>query len=76
MLGRVKDVRIGFRIGVDVSPDDLESVLECILLLIIQAVLANVQIPIEKLSADFFSLVTLTDGPRIEQDQVKIFGNI
>ena len=61
---------------VDVSPDDLESVLECILLLIIQAVLANVQIPVDKLSADFFSLVTLTDGPRIEQDQVKIFGNI
>ncbi len=71
---------ISFRVEaveiVDVSPDDLESVLECILLLIIQAVLANVQIPVDKLSADFFSLVTLTDGPRIEQDQVKIFGNI
>jgi hypothetical protein len=61
---------------VDVTPDDLESVLECILLLIIQAVLATVRIPFNKLSADVFSLVTVTDGPRIEEDQVKIFGKI
>ncbi len=60
---------------VDIDPDHLESFLECILLMIIQAVLATIRIPLGTLGGDAFSL-TLTDGPRIEDDTLKVFGTI
>jgi hypothetical protein len=60
---------------VDIDPDHLESFLECLLLMIMQAVLATIRIPFDSLSAGAFSL-TLTEGPRIEDDTVKVFGTI
>lgn len=60
---------------VDITPDSLESVMECIIRMILNASLANIRIPIPALSFDAFSL-TLTDGPRIEDDQVKVWGVI
>lgn len=59
---------------VDITPDSLESVLECILRMILQAVLRNVRLPFNALTAGAFSLA-LVRGPEIEDDQVKLYGN-
>jgi hypothetical protein len=70
---------IGFQVEeteiVDISPDSLETVMECIIKMILNAALANIRIPIPALSLDAFSL-SLTAGPIIENDQVKVWGTI
>lgn len=70
---------IGFRAEqieiVDITPENLESALECVLLMILNATLENVRIPLDTVSIGAFSL-TLADGPRIEDDQVKVWGTI
>ena len=58
---------------VDIKPDDLESFLECLLFLILQAILAGIRLPLSALRADAFSL-GLTVGPFIEDDSVKARG--
>jgi len=60
---------------VDILPNDLESVMECIMLLVLRAVLSNVRIPLNVLSAGAFSLALLR-GPEVEDDQVKVYGNV
>jgi hypothetical protein len=60
---------------VDITPDSLESVLECLILTVLRAVLANVQLPIRALRAGAFSL-TLTRGPETEDDQEKLYGAV
>lgn len=72
-------VSIGFQVEeieiVDITPDSLESVIECMMRMILNATLQNIRIPIPSLSLDAFSL-TLTQGPTIEQDQIKVWGVI
>jgi hypothetical protein len=58
---------------VDITPPDLESVLECLLFMILQAVLAEIRLPLHALRAGAFSL-SLTQGPFIEDDQIKVRG--
>lgn len=58
---------------VDIKPDELESVLECFLFMILQAVLAEIRLPLRALRAGAFSL-SVTQGPLIEDDQVKARG--
>jgi len=58
---------------VDIKPDEVESVLECLLFMILQAVLGQIRLPLKSLRAGAFSL-TLTEGPLIEDDQVKVRG--
>ncbi|MHA6718042.1 hypothetical protein ACX40Y_01200 [Sphingomonas sp. RS6] len=58
---------------VDIKPDELESFLECLMFMILQAVLANVRLPLEALRAGAFQLVP-TVGPLIEDDQIKARG--
>ena len=60
---------------VDITPDSLETVLECILRMVLQAVLSNVRLPFQAVSAGAFSLA-LTRGPEVEDDQVKLYGSI
>lgn len=60
---------------VDVRPDELESVLECLLLMVLRGVLSNVRLPFTALSVGAFSL-TLQRGPEVEDDQVKLYGNV
>jgi hypothetical protein len=60
---------------VDIKPDELESVLECLLFMILQAVLAEVRLPLDALHADAFPLIALV-GPLIEDDQIKMRGNL
>jgi len=58
---------------VDIKPDDLESFLECLLFLILQAVLAGIRLPLRALRAGAFQLA-LTVGPLIEDDSIKVRG--
>jgi hypothetical protein len=58
---------------VDITPDELESFLECLLFMILQAVLAGVRLPLHALRAGAFQLVP-TVGPLIEDDRIKMRG--
>jgi hypothetical protein len=60
---------------VDVTPDSLESILECLLLTILKAVLANVQLPFSGVLVDTFTL-NLTRGPVTETDEAKLYGDV
>jgi hypothetical protein len=60
---------------VDIKPVELEAVLECLILQILRAVLADVVLPLETLRAGAFSL-TLTRGPEVENDQLEVYGNL
>ena len=60
---------------VDITPDELKSFLECLMFLILQAVLANVRLPLRALRAGAFQLA-LTVGPLIEDDSVKARGSV
>jgi len=58
---------------VDIKPDDLESFLECLLFMILQAVLAGIRLPLRALRAGAFQLAPVV-GPLIEDDQIKVRG--
>jgi hypothetical protein len=60
---------------VDIKPVELEAVLECLILQILRAVLADVVLPLETLRAGAFSL-TLTRGPEVETDRLEVYGNL
>jgi len=60
---------------VDIKPDEVESVLECLLFMILQAVLAEVRLPLKALRAGAFQLTPVV-GPLIEDDQIKVRGNV
>jgi hypothetical protein len=60
---------------VDIKPDELESVLECLLFMILQAVLAEVRLPLRALRAGAFQLIPVV-GPLIEDDRIKMRGNV
>lgn len=59
---------------VDITPDTLESIVECLILMMLQAVLANVRLPFNVLTAGAFGLILLV-GPVAETDQIKVRGN-
>lgn len=60
---------------VDIAPDSLESVLECLLRMVLDAALAHVVLPLRALRAGAFRLV-VANGPLIEEDQIKVYGNV
>lgn len=60
---------------VDITPDELESFLECLMFMILQAVLAGIRLPLPALRAGAFQLSIVT-GPFIEDDQIKVRGNV
>ncbi|MEO6505606.1 MAG: hypothetical protein ABIW36_13530 [Terrimesophilobacter sp.] len=60
---------------VDLAPDALESVIECLMLQVLRAVLADVRLPLETLRAGAFSL-SIVRGPEIEDDDIKTYGNL
>ncbi len=59
----------------DIAPDALETVLECIILRVVQAAVAQMRLPVRALRAGAFQLA-LTYGPVIEDNQIKVRGNI
>jgi hypothetical protein len=60
---------------VDIRPEKLESFLECLMFMILQAVLANVRLPLPALRAGAFQL-NPTVGPLIEDDSIKARGTL
>jgi hypothetical protein len=60
---------------VDITPDTLESVLECVIRMLLDAVLSQVQLPLQALRAGAFQLI-VTQGPLIEDDHVLARGNV
>ncbi len=60
---------------VDIAPNDVESFLECLLRMVLDAALTQMELPLEALRAGAFSL-TLVRGPEIEDDQVKVYGEV
>lgn len=69
---------VGFAVDaveiVDVEPNALESVLECLLTMILRSVLATLSLPVTALALDAFTL-TPTEGPLIDVDRVLARGN-
>lgn len=60
---------------VDITPTDLENVLECLLKTILRAVLADIRLPLTALRAGMFTL-TPTQLPTIDADTVSVRGNL
>jgi hypothetical protein len=69
---------IGFALDsleiVDVEPNALESVLECLLTMILRSVLATLSLPVTALELDAFTL-TPTQGPLIDVNRVLARGD-
>jgi hypothetical protein len=60
---------------VDIKPETLESVLECLIRMLLDAALSQMWLPLPALRAGAFELI-LQRGPDIEQDRVKVFGDV
>ncbi len=60
---------------VDIQPDDLETLLECLIRTMLDAAMANVRLPFHAVTAGAFAFA-LTSGPEIADDQLKLYGNV
>jgi hypothetical protein len=60
---------------VDVTPDGLEAVLECLIRMLLDAALRPMVLPLDALRAGAFTLTPLR-GPDVEDDQIKIYGDV
>jgi hypothetical protein len=60
---------------VDVKPESLESVLECMIRMMLQAALDQVRLPFHALTAGAFA-IALTNGPEISGDTLKLWGTL
>lgn len=60
---------------VDVGPNTLESVLECLLRMLLDAAIRPMVLPLEALRAGAFTITPLR-GPEIEDDQIKLYGDV
>lgn len=60
---------------VDITPDSLESLVECLLRMILDAALAQVVLPLAALRAGAFRLVVV-NGPLVDNDRIQVFGNL
>lgn len=67
---QIDDIRIP-----DIKPDSLAAILECVIRMILQAVLANIRLPFHALTMGAFSLI-LVRGPVLADDQVKLYGDV
>jgi hypothetical protein len=84
-LGRVVVRSVGLGTGtigfdvlqveiVDITPDPLESLVECLVLTLLRAVLSTVALPFSSIRVDAFSL-NLLRGPLSQDDQLKLYGS-
>jgi hypothetical protein len=60
----------------NVTPDALETLLECLIRMLLQAVISNIKIPLKALIAGAVPHLSLVRGPEIATDQVKLWGNV
>ncbi|HEY0181094.1 MAG TPA: hypothetical protein VGC30_15870 [Dokdonella sp.] len=60
---------------VDIRPDALETVLECVIKMILDGVLSTIELPLRALRAGAFELI-VEEGPEIAHDCIQAFGNV
>lgn len=60
---------------VDITPDSLESVLECLIRMLLDAALSQVHLPLQALRAGAFKLI-VAQGPLIDDDHILARGNV
>jgi hypothetical protein len=60
---------------VDIAPDELESLLECLLRMLLDAAVGTVRLPFQAVTAGAFAFA-LVRGPEVEDDQLKLYGNV
>jgi hypothetical protein len=70
IMFQVDDVRLP-----DVLPEGLETVLDWLIRMMLQAALSNLQLPFRVISAGAFQLI-LQRGPIIDADQIEVWGDI
>lgn len=58
-----------------VAPESLDAVVDCLLRMILNAVLSNLQLPFTILNVDFFKLI-LEQGPVIEAKKIEVRGDV
>ena len=67
---QVDDVRIPA-----IKPDCLQNIIDCLIRMMLNGALSNVQLPFNALSAGAFKLI-LEQGPQIDNDMVEVWGSI
>jgi hypothetical protein len=60
---------------VDIAPDELETLLECLIRMLLDAALGAVRLPFSAVTAGAFAFA-LVRGPELEDDQLKLYGNV
>jgi hypothetical protein len=60
---------------VDIAPADLESLLECLILQLLRAVLSTVRLPFSGIPLAGVFTLQLLRGPEVEDDQMKLYGD-
>jgi hypothetical protein len=60
---------------VDISPQGLESIVECLVLQLLQGVLSSVRLPFSGIPIAGVLTLQLLRGPEVEDDQVKLYGD-
>lgn len=58
-----------------IQPKGFEAVIECLIRMMLNGALANVQLPFHAISAGAFRLI-LEQGPTIDKDEVEVWGDI
>jgi hypothetical protein len=71
----LEEIRIPNFACVGGKPDPFETILECIILMILKALLSGISIPFSALTIGFIQII-LQRGPEIEEDQIKMWGDI
>jgi hypothetical protein len=59
----------------NVAPPSLQAVLDCLLEMILSAVLSSVELPFNIIDVNFFKLI-LEAGPTIADNQIEIWGDV
>jgi hypothetical protein len=60
---------------VDIAPPELETLLECLIRMLLDAALGTVRLPFNAVTAGAFAFA-LVRGPEVEDDQLKLYGNV
>jgi hypothetical protein len=72
---QLEDVKIPALACVKGEPDSFEAIVECILRMVLQALLEQLRLPFHALTIGFFQLI-LQRGPLIDNDQIEAWGDI
>jgi hypothetical protein len=58
-----------------IQPKGFEAIIDCLIRMMLNGALTNVQLPFHAISAGAFQLI-LEQGPSIDKDEVEVWGNI